>query len=128
MSGKNYVKRQKKLEDAERDLEEAQEELESAKKAASGANASAAVAKMKVGVLKEKLEKKLDAAAEEGGAAEGARAGGGGVDPTKPFLDPAKILSGTPEELMPYQQKLADEYVEASLALKAAGTTAKPQE
>ena len=63
----------------------------------------------------------------DGGAAEGARAGGGGVDPTKPFLDPAKILSGTPEELMPYQQKLADEYVEASLALKAAGTTAKPQ-
>ena len=121
-------KRQKKLEDAERDLEEAQEELESAKKAASGANASAAVAKMKVGLLKEKLEKKLDAAAEEGGeGAEGARAGGGGVDPTKPFLDPAKILSGTPEELMPYQQKLADEYVEASLALKAAGATAKPQ-
>ena len=31
------------------------------------------------------------------------------------------------EELMPYQQKLADEYVEASLALKAAGATAKPQ-
>ena len=120
-------KRQKKLEDAERDLEEAQEELESAKKAASGANASAAVAKMKVGLLKGKLEKKLDAAAEEGGAAEGARVGGGGVDPTKPFLDPAKILSGTPAELMPYQQKLADEYVEASLALKAAGTTAKPQ-
>ena len=29
--------------------------------------------------------------------------------------------------MMPYQQKLADEYVEASLALKAAGTTAKPQ-
>ena len=102
--------------------------MESAKKAASGANASAAVAKMKVGLLKEKLEKKLDAAAEEGGeGAEGARAGGGGVDPTKPFLDPAKILSGTPEELMPYQQKLADEYVEASLALKAAGATAKPQ-
>ena len=109
-------KRQKKLTDAERDLEEAQDELESAKKAASSANASSAVAKMRVGVMKEKLESKLDAAAEGGGGS------GGGIDPTKPFLDPAKILEGTPDELMPYQQQLADEYVEASLALKAAGT------
>jgi hypothetical protein len=112
-------KRQKKLTDAERDLEEAQDELESAKKAASSANASSAVAKMRVGVMKEKLESKLDAAAEGGGGGGG---GGGGIDPTKPFLDPTKILEGTPDELMPYQQQLADEYVEASLALKAAGT------
>ena len=112
-------KRQKKLTDAERDLEEAQDELESAKKAASSANASSAVAKMRVGVMKEKLESKLDAAAEGGGGGGGS---GGGIDPTKPFLDPAKILEGTPDELMPYQQQLADEYVEASLALKAAGT------
>ena len=113
-------KRQKKLTDAERDLEEAQDELESAKKAASSANASSAVAKMRVGVMKEKLESKLDAAAEGGGG--GGGGSGGGIDPTKPFLDPAKILEGTPDELMPYQQQLADEYVEASLALKAAGT------
>ena len=113
-------KRQKKLIDAERDLEEAQDELESAKKAASSANASSAVAKMRVGVMKEKLESKLDAAAEGGGG--GGGGSGGGIDPTKPFLDPAKILEGTPDELMPYQQQLAYEYVEASLALKAAGT------
>ena len=55
------------------------------------------------------------------GAGGGGPGGGGGGDaPQGPqsFVSKARIMEGTPESMVPYMSNLADEYVDASVALK----------
>ena len=89
-------------------LVDAEEALEAAKTSRAVAHVNAAQAKIRLALLRNgKLAGKppLAATSLEGGA-------------PPPFVSDAKIMEGTPEDLVPYQTMLAKEYHAASVALK----------
>ena len=89
-------------------LVDAEEALEAAKTSRAVAHVNAAQAKIRLALLRNgKLAGKppLAATSPEGGA-------------PPPFVSDAKIMEGTPEDLVPYQTMLAKEYHAASVALK----------
>ena len=89
-------------------LVDAEEALEAAKTSRAVAHVNAAQAKIRLALLRNgKLAGKppLAATSPEGGA-------------PPPFVSDAKIMEGTPDDLVPYQKMLAEEYHAASVALK----------
>ena len=68
------------------------------------ANATAAQAKIRLGLLRrERGEREANRPAK---------------DEPQPYVSDARIMDGTPEDLVPYQKTLTDEYHKASVALK----------
>ena len=87
---------------------DAEEALEAAKTSRAVAHVNAAQAKIRLALLRNgKLA---------GGTASVSREPEDGRPP--PFVSDAKIMEGTPEDLVPYQTMLAKEYHAASVALK----------
>lgn len=111
----------KHRDDAEKNADEAarlsadvaalEESAERDKESRASAHAAHATTKMRLGLLKAGIM----------GAGGGGPGGGGGGDaPQGPqsFVSKARIMEGTPESMVPYMSNLADEYVDASVALK----------
>jgi chromosome segregation ATPase len=93
-------------------LVDAEEALEAAKTSRAVAHVNAAQAKIRLALLRN-----------------GKLAGGPPREPEdgRPpsFVSDAKIMEGTPEDLVPYQKMLAEEYHAASVALKTGPTAAE---
>lgn len=97
-------KHQAAAETAVEELEDALEDLQTAKDGRAAANATAAQAKIRLGLLRrERGEREANRPAK---------------DEPQPYVSDARIMDGTPEDLVPYQKTLTDEYHKASVALK----------
>ena len=91
-------------------LVDAEEALEAAKTSRAVAHVNAAQAKIRLALLRNgKLA---------GGTASVSREPEDGLLRPPPFVSDAKIMEGTPDDLVPYQKMLAEEYHAASVALK----------